>query len=167
VIRIRFVTEDDRLSALIRTQAGLSMPFTPSHTEALSQDGRFYIGQHYDGGMQARPVGYNDANLMTLPDGTKSSRIVSLPCSPEQEASFYGYVNSKIGMPYDWKSIFSFMAPDINLHTPGTLICSAIMTAGLRAGLAPYFPMPLTVPFHHISPRDLLLMLSSHVQIDH
>ena len=28
-------------------------------------------------------------------------------------------------------------------------------------------PMPLTVPFHHISPRDLLLMLSSHVQIDY
>jgi hypothetical protein len=166
-IRIRFVTEDDRLSALIRTQAGVAMPFTPSHAEALSQDGKFYIGQHFDGGMQARPVGYNDANLVTLPDGTKSSRVISLPCSPEQEASFYAYVTSKIGMPYDWKSIFSFAAPDINLHTPGTLICSAIMTAGLRAAPAPYFLMPLTVPFHHISPRDLMLILSTHVQIDH
>lgn len=167
MIRIRFVTEGDPLSAMIRTQAGIAMPFTPSHTEALSQDGKFYIGQHLDGGMLARPVGYNDAKLMTLPDGSKSSRIVELPCSPEQEASFYGYVTSKIGMAYDWKSIFSFMAPDINLHTPGTLICSAIMTAALRAAPAPYFQWPLTIPFHHISPRDLLLVLSSHVEIPH
>lgn len=46
-IRIRFVTAGDPLSRLIRFQAGVSMPFTPSHTEALSQDGKFYIGAHF------------------------------------------------------------------------------------------------------------------------
>jgi hypothetical protein len=176
-IRIRFVTEDDVLSRLIRTQAGICVPFTPSHAEALSQDGKFYIGQHMDGGMMARPVGYNDAKLLTLPlatspllltlpDGTKkSSMVVPLPCTDAQEVAFYSFVNGKIGQHYDWKSIIGFAAPDINLHDFNHLICSAIMTAGLRA--CNYFPMPLTVPFHHISPRDLLLMLSSHVQIDH
>jgi hypothetical protein len=165
VIRLRFVTSAGLSSQLIRTQAGLCMPFTPSHTEAVSQDGKFYIGEHIDGGMMARPAGYDADTLMTLPDGSKSERIVELPCTPEQEAKFYAFVNSKIGEPYDWKSIISFMAPDINLHQQDHLICSAMMTAALRA--ADYFPMPLTVPFHHISPRDLFLILSTHVQIDH
>jgi hypothetical protein len=167
VIKIRFVTSDDRLSRLIRMQAGISMPFTPSHAECVSQDGKFYIGEHYGTGMQARPVGYDSASLMTLPDGTKSERIVALPCTPEQEAAFYKFVTDKIGEPYDWKSIVSFAAPDVNLHDFGHLICSAIMTAALRTKGCEWFPMPLTVPFHHISPRDLLLVLSSHVEIPH
>jgi hypothetical protein len=165
MIRLRFVTSTGQLSRLIRTQAGICVPFTPSHAECLSQDGKFYIGEHFGTGMEARPVGYDVDSLMTLPDGTKSERIVSLPCTPEQEATFYKFVTDKIGEPYDWKSIFSFAAPDVNLHDFGHLICSAMMTAALRA--CNYFPMPLTVPFHHISPRDLFLILSSHVQIDH
>lgn len=167
MIRIRFVTEDDALSELIRIQAGVSMPFTPSHTEALSQDGKFYIGQHFDGGLQARPVGYNDAKLMTLPDGTKSSRIVALPCSDEQEAAFYGYLHDKLGQPYDWISILGFALTQIHTHTVGSLICSAVMTAALRTKGCEYFKKPLTVPFHHISPRDLMLMLSGMVEIPH
>lgn len=179
MIRLRFVTEDDHLSELIRLQAGTCMPFTPSHVEALSQDGKFYIGQHFDGGMQARPVGYNDANLltlpkatssalMTLPDGTKkSSLIVSLPCTPAQEDAFYAYVHDKIGMPYDWVSILGFVATELHLHNVGSLVCSAIMSAGLRTKFCEYFLMPLATPFHKITPRDLLLILSSHVQIDH
>jgi hypothetical protein len=167
VIRIRFVTADDTLSRLIRTQAGICIPFTPSHVEALSQDGKSYIGQHFDGGMQWRPVGYDADKLMTLPDGTRSERVVKLPCSEVQEFAFYAFLEGKIGQSYDWKSIVSFAAPDVNLHDFNHLICSAIITAGLRAKGCEYFPMPLTVPFHHISPRDLFLILSSHVQIDH
>lgn len=166
-ITIRFVTENDTLSAMIRIQAGICVPFTPSHAEAVSQDGKFYIGQHLSGGMLARPVGYNSAKLMKLPDGTMSEKIVVLPCTDEQEAAFYAYIDSKIGQPYDWKSILSFIDPAWNLHDFNHLICSAIMTAGLRTKGCEYFPMPLVVPYHHISPRDLFLILSSHVQIDH
>jgi len=161
VIRIRFVTEDDMLSRLIRTQAGICMPFTPSHAEALSQDGKFYIGQHMDGGMKARPVGYNDRQADDAAGRAKRAAWwCGLPCTDAQEVAFYGYVTGKIGQPYDWKSIISFAAPDVNLHDFNHLICSAIMTAALRTKGCEYFPMPLTVPFHHISPRDLLLMLS-------
>ena len=159
MIRIRFVTAADPLSTLIRSQAGICMPFTPSHTEALSEDGKFYLGQHFQGGMQARPIDY-DADC----DGLKE-KIVELPVSPVQEHMFYDFLKSRLGQPYDWKSIISFLAPDINVHEPNHLICSAMMTAALRE--CGYFPMPLTVPFHHISPRDLFLILSSHVQIDH
>jgi hypothetical protein len=167
MIRLRFVTGNGALSAMIRLQAGICMPFTPSHVECVSQDGQFYIGQHLDGGMQARAIGYDAATLMVLPDGSKSEKFVDLPCTPDQEAAFYAYVHSKIGQPYDWKSILSFIDPVWNLHEFNHLICSAIMTAGLRTEGCEYFPTPLTVPFHHVSPRDLFLMLSSHVEIDH
>lgn len=158
MITLRFVTAKDRLSALIRTQAGICMPFTPSHVEALSQDGKSYIGEHYGTGMESRPVGYDAKNML-------HEKLVELPASDAEETAFYKFVTDKIGEPYDVKSIISFAAPDLNLHEVGHLICSAIMTAALRA--CGYFPMPLTVPFHHISPRDLFLILSSHVQIDH
>lgn len=158
-ITLRFVTADDPLSRLIRTQAGIAMPFTPSHAECLSRDGQSYVGQHIHGGMQARPIGY-DAH-----DRGTQEKLVPLRVDDVMAGAFHDYCESKIGQPYDWKSIISFAAPDINLHDFNHLICSAIMTAALRA--CGYFPMPLTVPFHHISPRDLFLILSSHVQIDH
>lgn len=167
MIRIRFMTGADMLSRLIRTQGGIAMPFTPSHTEALTPDGKYYIGAHIKGGIDARPFGYDDGEVKTLADGRKADITVSLPCSEAQEAAFYAYAWSKVGAPYDWRSIISFAAPDINMHVMDHLICSAFMTAALRTKGCEYFPMPLTVPFHHISPRDLLLMLSSHVQIDH
>jgi hypothetical protein len=160
MIRLRFVTGNSYISAMIRAQAGICVPFTPSHVECVSQDGKSYIGQHMEDGMQARPVGYDAKDML-------HEKFVDLPCTPAQEAAFYAYVESRIGKPYDWQSIVSFAAPDLNMHQFGHLICSAEMTAALRAPGCEYFPMPLTVPFHHISPRDLFLILSSHVQIDH
>jgi hypothetical protein len=41
------------------------------------------------------------------------------------------------------------------------------MVAALRSKGCEFFKWPLTVPFHHISPRDLLLILSTHVEIPH
>ena len=159
MITLRFVTGSDITSKLIRFQAGVSMPFTPSHVEALTPDGQDYVGAHIDGGMQARPIGYDAGGA-----GLKE-KLVPLLCDPVMTGAFHDYCETKIGQPYDWKSIISFAAPDLNLHDFNHLICSAIMTAALRS--CGYFPMPLTVPFHHISPRDLMLILSSHVQIDH
>lgn len=167
MIRLRFVASNDITSRLIRLQAGVAMPFTPSHVETLTVDGRDYIGAHLDGGIKARPVGYDAASLMTLPDGTKSERIVYLPCSQEQETAFYTFVEGKVDAPYDWRAILGFEAPDLRLHEFGHLICSAFMVAALRAKGCEFFKWPITVPFHHISPRDLFLILSSHVEIPH
>lgn len=164
MIRIRFCTSTALSSQLIRWQAGASMPFTPSHCEALSQDGTVYIGAHMDEGVRARPVGYDAADLLTLSDGSKADRIVSLPCSEPQEAAFYAFVQSKVGTPYDWKAIVGFEAPG-HFHDFGHLICSAFMTAGLRA--CEYFRWPTTKPFHLVSPDHLFFTLSTHVKIPH
>ena len=160
-IVLRFVTQlDDHLSALIRFQAGVCVPFTPSHVEALSIDGKSYIGQHMEGGMRARPVGYDSAHKI-------QEILVHLPATEAQYNSFYNHIEGRIGAPYDWKSIVSFIDPAWNLHEKMHEICSSEIVWGLRADPAPYFLWPLTVPFHHISPRDLFLVASSHVQIPH
>jgi hypothetical protein len=165
MIMLRFVTGNDLVSRLIRMQAGVSMPFTPSHVEALSSDGKAYIGAHFNGGVAARPIGYDIDQLMTLADGSRSERLIGLPATDQEETAFHTFVQSKIGEPYDWKAIAGFLEPDVHQHELDHIICSAFMTAGLRA--CGYFPWPLTVPFHHISPRDLFLILSTHIQIDH
>jgi hypothetical protein len=156
---------NDFESRLIRMQAGVSVPFTPSHTEALTQDGKSYIGARLDGGVQQKPVGYDDGQIEALAEGGWCDRLIEVPSTPQQELDFYTFVNSKIGEPYDWKAILGFEAPDFHTHLLDHVICSAFMTSGLRA--AKIFPWPLTVPFHHISPRDLMLMLSSIVEVPH
>lgn len=166
-ITLRFVTLDDEISKLIRFQAGVCMPFTPSHVECVSTDGKWWIGQHADGGMKERPAGYDSSHLIILPDGTPSQKFVVLSCTQAQENSFYDHVHSRLGAPYDWKSLISFADPAWNLHAFNHLICSAEMDSALRAAPAPYFAWPGVVPFHHISPRDLFLVLSTHVEIPH
>lgn len=166
MIRIRFVAGTAHSSALIRAQAGVSMPFTPSHTEALTQDGQFYIGAMNEG-ITRHPVGYDDGKVLILPDGRKAECIVALPCTDEQEEAFYAFAESKVGLPYDWPAIAGFADPLLNLHTPFHEICSAFMCWCLRNPAAPFFKWPMTKPFHRISPDMLLLILSTHVEIPH
>jgi len=158
VIRIRFVKGRDELSRMIEEREGLAMPFTPSHVECVTPEGK-YLGMRFDGGMQAREPGY-DARWL------EAERVVDLPCTDAQAQAFYAYMTLSIGEPYDWKAIGSFILPQ-NFHLSNRAICSAKVTLGLRAKGCEWFPMPLAVPAHQISPRDLLLVLSSHVQIDH
>jgi hypothetical protein len=160
MIRLRFVGGTDSLSKLIAFQAGICMPFTPVHVEAVSQDSLTWIGQHMNGGMQARPAGYDSAPAAL-------QKFVDIDVHPACEWCFYDFVNSRIGQPYDWKTIADFVDSEINLHTPNTAICSAEMVLALRSGKDPFFLWPLNVPAHHISPRDLFLILSSHIRIDH
>ena len=173
-IRLRFVTEDDAISAAIRFQAGLSVPFIPSHVECVipldwpdqSIAGR-WLGQHANGGMVARPVGYDSDKLMTLPDGSKSQKFVDLPCTLDQQSCFYNHVVSRIGAPYDIRSIADFADPALNLHDVGSLICSAEMGWGLRQNPHPFFLWPPTKPLHRWSPDVLFLILSTHVEVSH
>src|SRR6185437_8685915 len=116
MIRLRFVASNDITSRLIRFQAGVSMPFTPSHVEALTVDGKEYIGAHIDGGIRARPVGYDAASLMTLSDGYKSERIVSLRRAHVQKTARYTPFESAMCARYESKARLGFEMPDFHLH---------------------------------------------------
>jgi hypothetical protein len=158
-IIIRFVAEKGLISRLIRFQAGIAMPFTPNHVESVSLDGQWCYGEHIAGGLQKRPKGYDAATL-------KWDFFVEIPCTQEQSDAYYGYLESKVNSePYDWRSLISFVIPSWNLHRQGELICSAITAAAMRKGnILPYW---LTVPFHHLTPRDILLICSVLVDVPH
>lgn len=172
MIRLRFVTGSSTISALIRAQERTTMPFTPSHVEAAlpdhssagtpfcAADGKplpaGYLGAHYDGGVMLRPVGY-DAATMT------NQVFVDLEAGASTTDYFYSFLISKIGAPYDWKSILDFIDPLQDHHDSQHVICSALQTLGLRA--CGWFASPLPVPAHQISPRDLLLLIGGRVAI--
>jgi hypothetical protein len=133
-IVIRFVAEKGLVPWFIRYQAGICMPFTPNHVESVSPDGQWYYGEHIVGGLRKRPKGYDAGKL-------KAEFFVEIPCTQAQADAYYGYLESKLGMPYDWRSIVSFIFPSWNLHGSGELICSAITGAALRK--AEVFPITL------------------------
>jgi hypothetical protein len=158
-IVIRFIAEKGFISWLIRLQAGICMPFTPNHVESVSPDGQWYYGEHIVGGLQKRPKGYDAATLL-------HEFFVTIECTQEQSDAYYGYLESKVNKEaYDWRSIISFIIPSWNLHHQGELICSAITAAAMRKGGV--LQWWLAVPFHHISPRDVLLMCSVLVDVPH
>lgn len=155
MIRLRFVTGSSTISALIRAQERVCMPFIPSHVEAVTPDGT-YLGAHYDGGVMERPSNY-DAASMT------NQVFIDLDADLSQTNAFYAYLRGKLGAPYDWKSILDFIDPFHNLHDSQHVICSALQTLALRT--CGWFPAPLPVPAHQISPRDLLLCIGGRVAI--
>ena len=158
MIRLRFVAGMDDISLAIIWRSQVCMPFTPSHVECVTPEGK-YAGQHAEGGMAARDPGYDKSYLA-------HELFVDLQASDEQTNAFYAYVEASIGEPYDWEAILDYALP-FNLHVFNHAICSAKMLLALRAQPAPWIKFPIAVPAHLVSPRDLLLVLSSLVEIDH
>jgi hypothetical protein len=139
------------------------MPFTPSHVEALTPDGGFYLGSMLDGGVQKRPVGY-DRGLIAIDPTTGKERelLLQVDTTPEQDAKLRAFLKSKIGEPYDSPAIFGFVIP-IHEHLLNHAICSALITLALRA--CGWFATPLAAPAHLIDPRDLLLLISGRMYV--
>jgi hypothetical protein len=164
-ILIRFVRSKGWSSDAIVFREKTCMPFSPSHTECVTPAGK-WLGQHSDGGMQAREPGYDHDDVALMPDGRRCEIIVSLPVTQAQADAFYAAAEASIGEPYDWQAILGFAASGHH-HDKFHAICSAKMELLLRTKGCEYFPWPLTVPAHLVDPRDLFLILSSHVKIDH
>lgn len=137
----------------IEARENVAMPITPSHTEMLSRDGKSYIGAHIDGGIAARPIGYDAATM-------KAELLIDLGADGDEAA--FAYIESKIGEPYDWAAILDFLLP-VNLHQQKHVICSAFMHLALRK--KQYFPWPLPWPAHMTSPRDLLGLIGARQHI--
>lgn len=152
---IRFVQGSEIFSQLIVAQEKTAMPFTPSHVEAVTPDGAFYLGSLVDGGVQKRPVGYDTGTI-------KHELLLTLPVTPEQDTAFWAFLDNNIGEPYDSAAIFGFVIP-VHEHLLNHAICSALITLALRACV--WFPFPLAAPAHLIDPRDLLLLISSRIQV--
>lgn len=151
---LRFVEGDHSLISWdITARENIAMPITPSHVEMLSRDGKSYIGAHLDGGIKARPIGYDAATM-------KAEFLLEL--GSFNDDPYYEFLESKIGTAYDWTAIVDFLLP-VNWHQNGRLFCSAFALLALRRKM--FFPWPVAIPAHLCSPRDLLVMISARVEI--
>lgn len=153
-MKLRFVTCNDPLSAMIRDREGEASPFTPSHVEMVVAEG--YLGAHDDErGVQIKPVGYDKATMM-------HELFVMVPLTVDGDRAAEKYARGKLGSPYDWGAILDFILPT-NFHAPRHVICSALMTSTAQAGGA--FPYALARAPHTISPLDLMFWFSGRVDI--
>jgi hypothetical protein len=173
-ITLRFVRARGWTSTAIALREQTAMPFTPSHVECVipadwpdtTLAGR-WLGQHADGGMLARPAGYDhdDVAVMSV-DGVlrRCELFVEIPVTDTVAHAFYAAAIAALGEPYDLAAILGFAVP-WHEHRKFHAICSAKILLLLRA--CDFFPWPVAVPAHLVDPRDLLLMLSTRLEIPH
>ena len=128
-----------------------------AHVDTILSDGSL-LGARDDvvsgvpAGVQIRPASYL-ANAMVF--------AVSLSCTDEIEAAYYAFVNAQVGKPYDESGIAGFVFGR-NWNKPDSWFCSELVAAGLQAA---QYLRPLVAPANKIPPDDLLLVLSSLVDI--
>lgn len=151
MITLRFVTGDDVVSNGIRN---FEYGYWATHAEALMPDGTL-LGAHADGGVQARPHDYDK-------DQFTKEMYVQIPASPEETDTFHSFLRSQIGKPYDFVAIAGIaMARD--WQAQNKWFCSELQAAALcHCGV---FPSHLATEFNHITPRDLLLIVSGRMDV--
>jgi hypothetical protein len=151
MITLRFVTGHDVISDGIRTW---EYGFWATHTEALMPDGTL-LGAHIDGGVQARPHGY-DAKTMT------KELYVQLPATAEQTDAFHAFLRAQLGKPYDTLGIAGIVA-ERDWRADDSWFCSELIAAALcNCGR---FPPTLATEFNHVTPRDVLLIVSGQLDL--
>lgn len=151
MITLRFVTGNDLVSGVIR---GGEMGFWASHVEAVMLDGTL-LGAHSNGGVQARPAGYDRGEC-------RRELIVTIASTADEFATWEGFLRSQVGKPYDMTAIGEMALGTLTGEAPnwkqsGAWICSALMVAGLlSAGILKSAPTTVRLA----TPRDVLCMLA-------
>ena len=162
--RIRFVTCNDFISNAIRfgERDGWA-----THAEAVLPDGSL-LGAHLDGGVQIRTAGYDKATMtreLLVPIDLGVDQVSVPPHPPvksaERSAAFYAFLHAQVGKPYDVTAVAG-LALDRDWRKAESWFCSELVAAALEH--CGYLPK-LATPDNHVSPRDLLLVLSGRISI--
>lgn len=147
-VKLKFVDTNDNLVSRVIRGAELGLAY--SHVEAVTPNGQ-YLGALSDGGVQSRPSTY---------DTTWSQQLfVDVPATDPQAAAFYAFLQSKIGLPYDFTAIEEMADGALTGEAPdwsaaNAYICSALQTAALlTAGLIKSAPATVRLA----TPRDVLV----------
>lgn len=153
---LRFVTGNDFISNAIRMG---ERDGWCTHVEASMPDSTL-LGAHLDGGVQARPMGYDKGTrTRELMIGLTPFEDTNHP--PGMEDRFHDFLRSQIGKPYDTLGILG-AALDRDWRNPSSWFCSELIAAALETC---GYLNPLTAMNSHISPRDLLLILSGRIPV--
>lgn len=151
MITLRFVTCDDAISAGIRAA---EYGFWASHVEAMMPDGTL-LGAHVNGGVLARVHDYDRAKFTR-------EQYVQIPTEPGVADAFHAFLRSQLGKPYDIAAIMGFLL-ERDWQNPNAWFCSELVAAALAA--CGWFPYALATEFNHITPRDLLLIVSGRINV--
>jgi hypothetical protein len=151
MITIRWVTCNDKISFGIRK---FEYGFWASHAEALMPDGTL-LGAHIDGGVQARDHDYDKGKFTR-------EMYVSIPTDPAVTDAFHAFLRKQVGKPYDSLAIAG-LALQRDWQEPDSWFCSELVGAALAS--CGYFPQHLADEFTHITPRDLLLIVSGRLLV--
>ena len=124
-----------------------------SHVDVVYPDGSL-LGARSDevggkpAGVQRRPADY---------ENVIQAEVVTLATSDEQLSAFYSFLEAQVGKPYDKTAILAFaLARD--WQEPDSWFCSELAAAALV--YCGWWPRPPSESVNHITPRDLLLMVS-------
>jgi hypothetical protein len=154
-ITLRFVSSNDLVSRVIR---GAELGFHYQHVEAKLPDGTL-LGAHINGGVLARPAGYDTTYDEDL--------YVEVPCSSEQAAAFEAFLWSQVGKPYDVVALAEMADGALTGEAPDwpnsqSWICSALQTAALlTAGIIKSAPATVRLA----TPRDVLVACAALTSI--
>lgn len=151
MIRIRFI---DGVDVVARGISAAEYGFWAIHTEAIMPDGTL-LGAHWQGGVQARPAGYDKGQY------TKDL-IAEIPATPVMAEKFHAFLRAQLGKPYDIDAIAAFVAGR-DWRDDGAWFCSELQAAALFA--CGWFSSRLATEFNHITPRDLLLIVSGRINL--
>jgi hypothetical protein len=166
-IKLRFVRNKGWRFNVVAWRSGICMPFTPTHVEAVTPEGT-WLGMHgkphhgLPAGLQNQPAGYDRDEVYVMASGRRCELFVSLPCTPEQAKVFYDSMRKQES--YDWYAPWGFLLGGHH-HNPFHSMCSPKVFRAFRA--CGFFRWPVTKPAHEIDPADLLLLLSTHIEIPH
>lgn len=148
---LRFVTTGSLVSDAIRK---FEYGFWASHVEALMPDGTL-LGAHVDGGVVARPRDYDKGEFTR-------ELFVDIWMVEAQERSFFDFLRLQLGKPYDVTAIAGIVAQR-DWQEPDSWFCSELQAAALRA--CGWFATDLATELNHLTPRDLLLIISGRVDV--
>ena len=151
MIRLRFVGGDDIVAAGI---SAAEYGHWCTHVEAVMPDGTL-LGAHYEGGVQARRPGYDAGKI-------RRELLVSIPADAAMTDAFHAFLRAQLGKPYDKRAILAFVLGH-EWQDPAAWFCSELQAAALAA--CTWFVSALATEFSHITPRDLLLIISGRVAI--
>lgn len=150
-ITLRFVGGSSLIDSTIKD---FEYGFWADHAEALTPEGTI-IGAYLGAGVQERPKGY-DSGAYTC------DLYVPILCTQDQQDKFYAFLRSQIGKPYDLRAVIG-ISLERDWRDPGQWFCSELDSAALcDCGL---FPEHLATQLNHVTPRDLLLIVSGRVLV--
>lgn len=152
-IRLRFVGGTSLVSDIIRK---FEDGFWATHVEAVLLDGQHVLGAYLGLGVAIRPLGYDAGQF-------DREEFVDLPATQEQFDQFWAFLHAQVGKPYDDKAVLG-IAMQRDWQSPDSWFCAEIDASALcKCGI---FPAHLATSLNHVTPRDLLLIVSGRVPVD-